>query len=216
MTIKVKICGLSTPESVRAAGKAGATYMGFVFYPPSPRHIPPEQAAELTAHIPPSVIKVGVFVTPDDDQLEHILRHIPLNLIQLHGTETPKRVLEIKKRFALPVMKAIGVSDRHDIDRARNYENVADMLLFDTKAPISVNNTRPGGRGVSFDWQLIKGTDWAVPWMLSGGLNEDNILTAIAITGARIVDVSSGVESRPGEKNNAKITAFMRCVHEQQ
>lgn len=211
-TVKAKICGLTTRDAVRAACDAGAAYTGFVFYPKSPRHITAAGAAKLAALIPGPVRKVGVFVDPDDDELEAILSRVPLDLVQLHGAETPERVREIRQRFRHPVIKAIAISGPDDIARARTYEAAADMLLFDAKAPDSVKDALPGGNGLSFDWRLINATDWSLPWMLSGGLNADNIQQAIAASGAEFVDVSSGVETRPGEKDSAKITAFMRCL----
>ncbi|MBL4803185.1 MAG: phosphoribosylanthranilate isomerase [Emcibacter sp.] len=212
MTIKVKICGLSTVQSVRAATEAGASHLGFVFFEKSPRNVTPEKVAELAADIPSSILKTGVFVNPDNQQLQRILNIAPLNLIQLHGNESPERVQEIKKYFGLPVMKAIAISDTNDIALAKTYENSADMLLFDAKPTASLKDALPGGNGLSFDWQLIKGTDWQIPWMLSGGLDALNIRQAITISGAEIVDISSGIENQPGEKSIAKIKAFISKV----
>lgn len=187
--------------------------MGFVFFEKSPRNVTAEQVAKLAAEIPSSVIKTGVFVNPDDAQLTQILKLAPLNLIQLHGAESPERVKEVKKKFGLPVMKAIAISGPEDIAQAKAYENSADMLLFDAKPTTSLKDALPGGNGLSFDWQLIKGTDWQIPWMLSGGLDVGNILQAITISGARMVDISSGIENRPGEKSSAKIEAFLSKVN---
>jgi len=212
MTIKAKICGLTSREAVRAACDAGAAYCGFVFYAKSPRHITADKAAELAGLVAEPVRKVGVFVDPDDDRLDAVLSRVPLDFIQLHGAESPARVQEIRQRFRRPLIKAIAISGPDDIARAHDYEAVADMLLFDAKVPASVKNALPGGNGLSFDWRLINATDWGPPWMLSGGLNADNILQAVAATGAKFVDVSSGVESRPGNKDSAKITGFMRCL----
>lgn len=212
MTVKAKICGLTSREAVRAACDAGAAYCGFVFYAKSPRHITADGAAELAALIPEPVIRIGVFVNPDDNSLDAVLSRVPLDFVQLHGAESPARVQTIRQRFKRPVIKAIAISGPDDIARAHNYEAVADMLLFDAKAPHSLRDALPGGNGLSFDWRLINATDWTLPWMLSGGLNADNILQAVAATGAKFVDVSSGVESRPGQKDSAKITAFMRCL----
>jgi len=213
MTIAVKICGLSRPEVVQAAATAGAAYIGFVFYAKSPRHVTPQQAAGLATQIPASVIKCGVFVDPTDEQLDITLAHIPLDLIQLHGTESTGRLQDIKTRFKRPVMKAIAIAGPEDITAAKPYQNYADMLLFDAKAPTSLIDALPGGNGLAFDWQLIKDSDWQLPWMLSGGLNADNLATALAVSGAKIVDVSSGVELSPGVKDIAKINAFIQTAN---
>lgn len=213
MTVKAKICGLSTPETVHAAVAAGAFYIGFVFFERSPRNVTAEQAEILAEKIPASVIKTGVFVNPGDDQLRQVLAHAPLDLIQLHGEETPERIQEIKTRFRLPVMKAIAISGPDDIKLAKTYEKVADMLLFDAKAPTSLKDALPGGNGLQFDWQLIKGTEWQIDWMLSGGLDVDNVSEAISTSGAKIVDVSSGVEESPGNKSIARIKAFLKAAY---
>lgn len=212
MTVTVKICGLSTAETVRAAAAAGADYIGFVFYEKSRRNVTAEQVAELSRKIPESVMITGVFVNPDDEQLARILKSAPLGLIQLHGNESPGRVRQIKRRFNLPVMKAVSIDSRDHIDRARTYEHVADMLLFDARPPATFEDGLPGGNGLSFDWQLLKGVAWQIPWMLSGGLDADNVTRAITTSGAKTVDVSSGVESRPGEKSITRITGFIREV----
>ncbi len=213
MTIRAKICGLSTPETVTAAVDAGASHVGFVFFAKSPRNISPEQLAELCKDIPSSVVKTGVFVNPEDSQLDRILTVAPLDLLQLHGSESPARVQEVKTRFKRPVMKAIAVSGPDDMVRAKAYESSADMLLFDAKAPTELTDALPGGNGLAFDWQIIQAAEINLPWMLSGGLNMDNIADAIAISGAQMIDVSSGVESRPGLKDSAKIKAFMSKVN---
>ncbi len=212
MAVNVKICGLSTPNTIQAAVDAGASHIGFVFYEKSPRNVTAELVADLCAKIPASVIKTGVFVNPGNDQIKSTLAHAPLDLIQLHGEETPERISEIKSRFTLPVMKAVAINCSEHIEQAKTYENIADMLLFDAKAPDTLEGGLPGGNGLSFDWQLIHGTKWQIPWMLSGGLSADNISQAIDISGAEFIDVSSGVESRPGEKNIAKIKAFINEV----
>ncbi|MCF8473250.1 MAG: phosphoribosylanthranilate isomerase [Emcibacter sp.] len=212
MTSHAKICGLTTPESLKAAIRTGARYVGFVFFEKSPRNLTAENAQKLAAMVPKSVVKTGVFVDPDDDFLGHILEHISLDLIQLHGSESPERIKAIKTQFNIPVMKAISVSEKSDIDRAKQYESVADMLLFDAKPPPSQNEALPGGNGLQFDWSLISGTDWTISWMLSGGLDPQNVAEAIGISGANIVDVSSGVEDRPGHKSIPKIMAFMKAV----
>ncbi|WP_321394538.1 phosphoribosylanthranilate isomerase [Emcibacter sp.] len=212
MPVAVKICGLSTPESLNAAIDHGAAYVGFVFYPPSPRNISPEKAGELTAMVPATAKKVGVFVNPDDSLLEEVLSAASLDILQLHGSESPDRVREIREKFDRPVMKAIAVAGAEDIRAAKTYETSADMLLFDAKAPKNLENALPGGNGLAFDWQLIRDSQWSVPWMLSGGLDADNISEAIATSAAEIVDVSSGVEVRPGEKDVHKIKAFIEAT----
>lgn len=212
MTVKAKICGLRTSQSVQAAVSGGASYIGFVFYEKSPRNITPEQGAALTKDVPESVIKTGVFVDPDDDQLHAVLDKVPLDLIQLHGAESIARVRDIKTRFKIPVMKAFAISSAQDITRAKDYEKTADLLLFDAKAPKSYVGALPGGNGLSFDWQLIRGTDWQIPWMLSGGLDAGNVTEAVETSCADMVDVSSGVESRPGQKNIQKIETFLATV----
>ncbi|PCJ33384.1 MAG: phosphoribosylanthranilate isomerase [Alphaproteobacteria bacterium] len=213
MPLKAKICGLTTPQTVRAAAQAGAAYIGFVFYEKSPRNISPERAAELAAEIPASVTLCGVFVNPSDEQLTSTLAHIPLDLIQLHGTETPQRCQEIKNHFKRPVMKAIAVTAAQDITAAKAYENTADILLFDAKPEPDQANALPGGNGLRFDWQLMKDHQCNMPWMLSGGLDAGNLETAIAISGAAIFDVSSGIELRPGAKSIPKINAFMAIIN---
>ncbi len=210
MTVKVKICGLTTAETITAAVKAGACYIGFVFFDKSPRNISPQRAGKLAELIPGNIIKCGVLVNPDNDELDHILAHIPLDLIQLHGDESPARTQEIRDHFDLPVMKAIAVAGPDDIALAKTYENMVDMVLFDAKPPPALKEALPGGNGLSFDWQLIKGADLTLPWMLSGGLEADNLAQAIATSGAKMVDVSSGVEDHPGEKNITKINTFLR------
>lgn len=212
MTVTVKICGLSTAETIHAAVYAGASHIGFVFFEKSPRNVTAGQAGILAEKIPASIIKTGVFVNPTDEFLEQTLAHVTLDLIQLHGTESPKRVTEVKNRFSLPVMKAISIASPDDVAKAKTYENSADMLLFDAKAPASLENSLPGGNGEIFDWILIKNTIWTIPWMLSGGLDEHNVQSAINISGASIVDISSGVENTPGGKNIAKIKAFISEV----
>ncbi|MCF6216368.1 MAG: phosphoribosylanthranilate isomerase [Emcibacter sp.] len=213
MPLKAKICGLTTPETIRAAAAAGAAYIGFVFYEKSPRNISPEWAAELAAHIPASVTLCGVFVNPSDEQLASTLAHLPLDLIQLHGAESPRRCQEIKNHFQRPVMKAIAVTTAQDITAAKAYENTADMLLFDARPAADQKNSLPGGNGLRFDWQLMKAHQWHIPWMLSGGLDAGNLETAIAISGAAIFDVSSGIENHPGAKSIPKINAFMAIIN---
>lgn len=212
MTVQVKICGINAPDALGAAIDAGAAFVGFVFYPPSPRAITPEQARDLAARVPAGVQKVGLFVDPDDATLERALGVVSLDLLQLHGRETPERVAEIRKKFAKPVMKAIKVAAAGDLDLAADFESVTDWLLFDGVPPKDKKNALPGGNAAQFDWSLLQGRHFARPWMLSGGLDAGNVAEAIRATGAICVDVSSGVEHRPGLKDPARITAFIRAA----
>lgn len=207
MPVQVKICGLSEPAGLRAAVNGGARYVGFVFFPPSPRAVSPAMAGELARLVPTGVRTVGLFVDPDDDLLTHVIRTVPFDLLQLHGREDPRRVAEIRARFSIPVMKAIKIGGPDDLAAAASYEEVADRLLFDAKPP--AQSVLPGGNGVAFDWTLLAGKSWQRPWMLSGGLDAANLAEAVAVTGAGTVDVSSGVEIRPGEKDVQRIRAFL-------
>lgn len=207
---QVKICGLSQPEHVAAAVDAGARYVGFVFFPKSPRAVSAEQARSLGQAVPPGVAQVGLFVNPDDAQLQDTLEIVPLDLIQLHGSESPERVAEIKARTGLPVMKAVGISDAADLPALTDYGLVADMLLVDAKAPRDA--VLPGGNGLAFDWRLLVGRTWLRPWLLAGGLTPDNVAEAIRLTGARGVDVSSGVETAPGVKDGTLIRNFIKAA----
>ncbi|MFV3127653.1 phosphoribosylanthranilate isomerase [Niveispirillum sp. KHB5.9] len=208
--VKAKICGISTPETMQAALDGGARYVGLVFFPKSPRNVAIATAAELSRMVRTGTRVVGLFVDPTDALLDDALGQVPLDLIQLHGSETPERVAAIKARFNLPVMKAVKVAEAADLDAARAYEPVADILLFDAKPPKGA--VLPGGNGVSFDWSLLAGRTWARPWMLSGGLDPANVADAIHATGADAVDVSSGVEDAPGVKSVERIGAFLAAV----
>lgn len=210
MDVRVKICGLSTPEDVDAAAKAGAGYVGFVFFPKSPRNVDLDTAQNLAVMTPPGVAKVALVVNADDALLDQITGHVPLDMLQLHGSESPERVAEVRARYGLPVMKAVGVGDEDDLPKIGLYSQVADQILIDAKPP--KNADLPGGNGLSFDWRLIAGKRWAKPWMLAGGLTPDNVRTAVEMTGARQIDVSSGVESASGIKDAAKIDAFVRAA----
>lgn len=205
--IRVKICGLSTPETVDAAVAAGAAYVGFVFFERSPRNVSVALARDLAVDVPPGVAKVALTVNAGDDDLDRIVAGVPVDIIQLHGAETPARVAAIRARHGLPVMKAIGVSDAPDLDAIEAYAAVADQILIDAKPPKDA--VLPGGNGLSFDWRLIANRRWPVPWMLAGGLTPGNVAEAIALTGTRQVDVSSGVESAPGVKDADRIAAFL-------
>ncbi|MFZ0071972.1 MAG: phosphoribosylanthranilate isomerase [Xanthobacteraceae bacterium] len=210
MSVLVKICGLKTPEALDVALEAGADMVGFVFFPPSPRHVGLAAAAELGRRVGDRARKVALIVDADDVLLKSITDALRPDLLQLHGAETPARVQAIKARFGLPVMKAIAVEARADLAAVKLYDTVADRLLFDARAPREA--TRPGGLGKPFDWHLLEELDLAVPYMLSGGLDPDNVAAALRITSAPGVDVSSGVERAPGEKDHDKILAFIRAA----
>jgi phosphoribosylanthranilate isomerase len=209
MSVAAKICGLTTADAIAAAVAGGARFTGFVFYPPSPRDLTPEQAASLVAGVAPGITRVGVFVDPDDAMLEQVLAKVPLDLLQFHGSETPERLGEIKERYRRKMMKAIKVASEIDLQAAKLYFGVADWLMFDAKPPKDFQNALPGGNALAFDWQLLRQRSWPLPWMLSGGLTIDNLAEAIKISRAEVVDVSSGVESRPGVKDPAKVRAFL-------
>ena len=208
--IRVKICGLSTQEGLQAVADTGAAYVGFVFFPKSPRNVSIEQARGLALATPVGLAKVALVVDADNAFLDAITDAVPLDMLQLHGHESPERVLEIKARYGLPVMKAVGISDASDVPNIDLYNAVADQILIDAKPPKSA--TLPGGNGLSFDWTLIAKRRWPKPWMLAGGLTPDNVAEAIALTGATQVDVSSGVEAGVGIKDNAKIAAFVAAA----
>jgi phosphoribosylanthranilate isomerase len=208
--IRTKICGLSTPESVAAAVNAGAAYVGFVFFGKSPRNVSPEIARDLALDVPEGVAKVALTVDADDEFLDRIMETAPLDMLQLHGHETPARVLEVRQRYGLPVMKAVGVAVEADLPALDAYARVADQLLVDAKPQPGAE--LPGGNGLAFDWKLIANRRWAVPWMLAGGLTAQNVAEAIRLTGARQVDVSSGVENAPGVKDNDLIRAFIKAA----
>ena len=210
--VQVKICGINAPDAVRAAVDGGADFIGLVFYPPSPRAVTPEQARDLAAMVGRAVKKVGLLVDPEDAAIARILTHVKLDMLQLHGSETPGRVAEIKKRFGLPVMKAIKVAAAADLAAVADFAPVADWLLFDGVPPKDKKGVLPGGNAAQFDWTLLKGRKFALPWMLSGGLDPSNVAEAIRISGAPCVDVSSGVETAPGRKDPAKILAFIKAA----
>jgi len=207
---RTKICGLTHERDVRAVADAGAAYAGFVFFAKSPRNLSLEHARRLALAMPAGVAKVGLVVNADDARLDEIIASVPLDMWQLHGGESPERVVAVKARYGLPVMKAVGVADQEDLEKVATFAQVADQILVDAKPPTSA--TLPGGNGLSFDWRLVAGKRWAVPWMLAGGLTSFNVGTAIAMTGASQVDVSSGVEAKPGEKDPEKIAAFVAAA----
>jgi phosphoribosylanthranilate isomerase len=212
MAIPVKICGINSPAAMAAAVDGGAAFIGLVFYPPSPRFVEIEQAAALAVGVPERVTKTGLLVDADDTLIAGILRRVPLDLLQLHGSETPARVREIRARFALPVMKVVKIAGAEDVAAAETYAAAADRLLFDAKPPKGMTGALPGGNALSFDWRLLAGRRWNVPWMLSGGLNAGNVAEAVRTAGAPAIDVSSGVEDRPGVKSPEKIRAFLKAA----
>jgi phosphoribosylanthranilate isomerase len=209
--IRVKICGLRTDADVAAAASAGASYVGFVFYPKSPRNVSFREAAALAVDVPMGVAKVALVVNADDAFLDGLTAAVPLDMLQLHGSETPTRVAEVKARYGLPVMKAVGIADASDLAQIDAYAAVADQLLIDAKPP--KNADLPGGNGLAFDWTLLAGRKyWTVPWMLAGGLTADNVAEAVRLTGATQVDVSSGVEGLVGVKDAGLISAFLAAA----
>lgn len=208
--IRVKICGLRTEADVAAVAAAGAAYAGLVFFPKSPRHLSVAQAAVLALAAPVGLAKVALVVDADDATLDAIVEGVPLDMLQLHGHETPDRVAEIRARYGLPVMKAVGVADEGDLAAVFDYSLVADQILVDAKPP--KNAVLPGGNGLTFDWRLVAQRRWLRPWMLAGGLTPQNVAEAIRLTNARQVDVSSGVESAPGVKDAGRIAAFVRAA----
>lgn len=209
--IRTKFCGVSRPEDVTAAADAGAAYVGFVFFPKSPRNVSIEQAAALAVTVPVGIAKVALVVNASDAELDAIVEAVPLDMLQLHGAESVERVREVRARYGLPVMKAVGVADAGDLPALDAYAMAADQLLIDAKPP--KNADLPGGNGLSFDWRLIAGKSWPVPWMLAGGLTPDNVAEAVAMTGARQLDVSSGVEASVGVKDGELMTAFSEAAN---
>ena len=212
MSVLVKICGLKTPEALDAALDAGADFVGFVFFPPSPRNLVFDHAGDLGQRVKGRARKVALTVDADDSIFTRIVETLRPDMLQLHGHETPARVSDLKARYRLPVMKALPVETASDLAAVGSYTPVADWLLFDARPPREA--TRPGGLGKSFDWTLLKDLDPGIPFMLSGGLDAGNVAEALAVTRAPAVDVSSGVERAPGEKDSAKIRAFIRAARE--
>ena len=208
--VRVKICGLRTVADVAAVAAAGATYAGFVFFSKSPRNVTLAEARTMAHAAPPGLAKVALTVDADDAALDAIVEAVPLDMLQLHGHETPDRVAEVRARYGLPVMKAVGVADEGDLAAVLDYSLVADQILVDAKPPKGAD--LPGGNGLSFDWRLVAQRRWLRPWMLAGGLTPQNVAEAVRLTNARQVDVSSGVESAPGVKDPALIAAFVRAA----
>ena len=209
--ISVKVCGLRDAASVAACVNAGVRYLGFNFFAKSPRSVTPEEAAALSVDVPPGVAKVALVVNEGDDRLDEIIRQSLPDMIQLHGKEDPARVAEIRARYGLPVMKAIGIAEAEDLAQIDLFSQVSDQLLIDAKAPKGAD--LPGGNGLAFDWQLLRGRKyWTKPWMLAGGLTADNVAEAVQRTGTRQVDTASGVETAPGIKDPALIRAFVAAA----
>ena len=212
MTVQAKICGINSPIAMEAAVEGGASYIGLVFYPPSPRAVTVTEAAHLSKMVPKTVQTVGLFVNITDNLLNSVLDQIPLDILQLHGKETPERVNEVKDLTGLPIMKAIHIENKSDFSEIDRYTGVADQILFDTKVPKNMENALPGGNAISFDWTLFGNRPWEKNWMLSGGLTANNVSEAIRVSGAQSVDVSSGVETMPGQKDIKLIDAFLETV----
>jgi len=207
---RVKICGLRSAETIAAAAEAGAAYIGFNFFARSPRSVTPAEAAALAVDVPMGVAKVGLVVGGTDAELDAIINTVPLDMIQLHGGETVERAAAIRARYGLPIIKVIGVSEQADLAAVDEFAEVSDQFLIDAKAPKGA--VLPGGNGLTFDWRLVAGRRWPIPWMLAGGLTPENVAEAIARTGASQVDVASGVESAAGVKDPAKMAAFVAAA----
>ena len=210
MSIEVKICGLTDAAAVKAVVEGGASMCGFVFFPASPRNLTPKEAAELTKRVPEGVIRVGLTVDADDALLAEIALVAKIDMVQLHGAETPARTNEVRERFGLPVIKVLAVQGPDDLAAAKAYQGVADRLMFDAKPPEDAS--RPGGNARVFDWRVLKNQTFALPWLLAGGLTVENLTEAVKTSGAVAVDVSSGVEDAPGVKNVDKIRAFLAAA----
>ena len=209
--MRVKICGLTTLNTLSAAINSGATYVGFVFFEKSPRHLTIEQAIKMANIVPDGICKTALVVDPSDKDLDDLLDKVPVDMIQLHGHESAERVSEVKDKFGLPVMKAVGISHESDLVNLYEHSRIADQILVDAKPP--KNAVLPGGNGLSFDWKLLAGRRWSTPWMLAGGLNSSNLLQAAKLTGARQFDVSSGVETSTGVKDIKLISDFIQAAN---
>ena len=210
MSTQIKICGVNTPQALDAVIAARADFVGFNFFPPSPRHVGLTDLMALAQHAGKGIGKVGVYVDPDDELLAATIAAGALEAIQLHGSETPERAAQVRARFGKPVWKVLSVATAEDVARAQAYSGAADFILFDAKTPKDAK--LPGGMGLRFDWSLLKQYRGGLPWGLAGGLTPGNVAQAIAETGAPLVDTSSGVESAPGVKDIAKIAAFCAAV----
>ena len=210
MPVKVKICGLSTPETLDAALKGGASHVGFVFFAKSPRNLTVEKAAALAARVEGRAKIVGLFVNPDADQIDCVRAQVRLDVVQLHGEERPDTVARIAMTSGLDVWKALPVRTKRDLNEVQNYRDAAALILYDAKPP--AGSDLPGGNGLRFDWELLRGHRHPIPWALSGGLDASNIAEAVRVTNAPLLDVSSGVESSPGVKDMDKIAAFLKAA----
>jgi phosphoribosylanthranilate isomerase len=210
VAIRVKICGLRSRAEVEVAAEAGASYIGMVFYPPSPRHLTLADARWVAGAVPSHVARVALTVNASDEELARLTETVPVEMLQLHGRESPERVAGVRERFGLPVMKAIGIAVAADLAQIEAYASVADQLLIDARPGPDAG--RPGGNGLAFDWRLLEGRTWVLPWMLAGGLNPETVAAAVQLTGAAQVDVSSGVESRPGDKDPERVRAFVAAA----
>lgn len=209
-SVQTKICGVTNRTDLEALSYVTARWVGMVFYPPSPRNLAPADALAIAGRLPITFQRVGVFVDPTNDLIDAVAQQVPLNAIQLHGNESPERVVEIHQRVGIQTIKAISVEKEEDIARADIYEPIVNWLMFDAKTPPEAD--RPGGMGLSFDWRLLAGRKWRRPWILSGGLTPGNVAEAIRTSGAEYVDVSSGVESGPGAKDPDLVRQFLQAV----
>ena len=210
--ISIKICGLTQEKDILAATSLGIDFLGFVLVKGSSRYVTINRLKKLLKGIPSTIETVALLVNPKNDIIEKIVNEVNIDFLQLHGQESPERVLEISKNSKIPIIKAIGISRKDDIKKIRSYENIVDYMLLDAK-PES-EKSLPGGNGIAFDWKILQGFNAKKPWFLAGGLNSDNVSSAISITGANMVDVSSGVEVEPGNKSIEKISSFVRRVNE--
>ncbi|MGE0717450.1 MAG: phosphoribosylanthranilate isomerase [Alphaproteobacteria bacterium] len=211
MSVRVKICGLNDEAGVDAAVAGGAAFLGFNFYPRSPRFVTPARAGALATGVPAAIVKVGLLVDADDATIDATLAAAALDMLQLHGRETPARTAELRRRTGLPMMKVLPVAEAADVAAAAPYLDVADWLMFDARPPKDPT-ALPGGNGLPFDWRLLAGRTWPLPWMLAGGLTAATLAAAVAATGATVLDVSSGVEDGPGVKSPEKIRAFLAAA----
>lgn len=210
LNVRVKICGVRSPADMAAVAAAGAAYVGLNFFPKSPRFVSLEEARAVAFAAPEGMCKVALVVDADDATLDAIAGAVPIDMLQLHGHESPARVADVRARYGLPVMKVIGVADESDLATLMDHSLVADQILIDAKAPKGA--VLPGGNGLTFDWRLLVGRKWLKPWMLAGGLRPENVAEAVRLTGARQVDVASGVEAAPGVKDAAKVRAFVEAA----
>ena len=213
MNVRSKLCGLNTVQDIDAAAQAGAAYVGLVFFAKSPRNLDIAEAREVALRVPVGISKVALVVNADNTLLDQITTSVPLDMLQLHGDESLDRVAEVKARYGLPVMKALGIATSKDVERAQTYAGVADQLLLDAK-PMAGQDL-PGGNGFSFDWTLLQGQTWSVPWMLAGGLTPANVASAVQLSGAQQVDVSSGIEITPGQKSSELMAEFVSQANSQ-